>query len=245
MGRHFRPQRVYQTASSFLATNLIPGKAGEAAPAWLKAVESIPPAELLTRPYPIQHTAPNPRAKKPHNIFRPTRITYPEDELRRDFYRDHPWELARPKMVLELDGKDARYRDWSKGLRQPGMPLSGESVVQRQLWLMENTPGMSKQMAYDIARREFYKLRQQEEMERRIAQEEARMVGAYFGKSQIQIGMELEDQTFEAWKAWAGQEIARIEAQRSAAYTSIGDMPDEVVAEDGEEAEAVGAGAMP
>lgn len=30
-------------------------------------------------------------------------------------------------MIIEMDGKDALRYDWSKGLRQPGMPLCGES----------------------------------------------------------------------------------------------------------------------
>jgi len=197
-------------------------------------VRSIPPAEVLTRPYPIQHTEPNDRGRaiqRPRNLFRPTRIVHPEDELRRDFYREHPWELARPKLVLELDGQDARYRDWSKGLRQPGMPLSGENVVQRQLWLMENR-GLSKARAYDITRKEFYKLRQQEQIERRIAVEEARMYGAYFGKTNLQVGMELEDAAYENWKKWAAEEIAKLESERSAAYSNVVDAAEDKTLDD-------------
>jgi small subunit ribosomal protein S23 len=129
-GRQFRAARVYDTAKALL-TPLVhkDGVTERTAPPWLQAVTHIPPAEVLTRPYPLQHTEPRDRlagGRVPRNLFRPTRIVHPEDELRRDFYRDHPWELARPKLVLELDGQDARYRDWSKGLRQPGMALSGE-----------------------------------------------------------------------------------------------------------------------
>lgn len=125
MGRHFRPARVYQTAKKSLASRILKDEV-RTPPAWLQTVETIPPTEVLTRPYAIQHTAPNPRAKKPRKLFRPTRIVYPEDQLRKDFYRDHPWELARPRIILEMDGMDGRYRDWSKGLRQLGMPLCGE-----------------------------------------------------------------------------------------------------------------------
>lgn len=127
-GRQFLAARVLETAEAQLSSSIVPGKPN-VAPPWVRALRYIPPAEVLTRPYPIQHTEPRDRgraAQRPRNMFRPTRIVHPEDELRRDFYRDHPWELARPKLVLELDGKDARYRDWSKGLRQPGMALSGE-----------------------------------------------------------------------------------------------------------------------
>jgi small subunit ribosomal protein S23 len=82
---------------------------------------------------------------------------------------------------------------------------------------------LKRDEAYDVARREFYALRQQEDVERRIAAEEARMVGGFFGKSAMRIGMELEGKEFERWKAWAAQEIGRIQAERSQAYTSFGD----------------------
>lgn len=95
------------------------------------------------------------------------------------------------------------------------------SVVQRQLWLMENE-GKTKEQAYDESRREFYLLRQEEDMGRRIAQEEARMVGGYFGKSRLQIGMQLEDAVYEKWKLWAQQESQKIEAEHSAMYVSFG-----------------------
>ena len=122
-GRVFRAARVAQRTHQLLQNPLAEHTAR---PHWLSAVETIPPAELLTRPYPVQHTEPDSRARRPRNLYRPTRIVYPEDELRKTFYRDHPWELARPRLLLELDGKDARYRNWGNGLRQPGMALSGE-----------------------------------------------------------------------------------------------------------------------
>lgn len=47
-------------------------------------------------------------------------------------------------------------------------------------------------------------------------------VGAYFGKSVLEIGAELEDKTYESWKAWATKDVERIERQRDAAYTGVG-----------------------
>ncbi|KLU89485.1 37S ribosomal protein S25 [Magnaporthiopsis poae ATCC 64411] len=228
-------------------------------PNWLKAIESIPPSELMTRPVPVQHSevktkSRSSKAKKPKNIFKPQKIVYPEDRLRQEFYRDHPWELARPRVILEVDGKDSWYCDWSKGVAQPGIALSGECVIQRQLWLMHNShiceepvnpfdpekgkmwvkrKPLSKNEAYDKARREFYALRQEEEIERRIAREEAMMMGAYFGKSRLQVGSELEDHEFERWKAWAAKRHTEREAARAAAYTSYGSTAtDDVEVED-------------
>lgn len=75
------------------------------------------------------------------------------------------------------------------------------------MWLME-VAGLSKEEAYDKARKEFYALRHEEEIERRITREEAQWVGAKFGKNLVQIGMELEDKSYEHWKAWATAEMS-------------------------------------
>ena len=85
-----------------------------------------------------------------------------------------------------------------------------------------NHSGLNKNEAYDIARKEFYALRHEEEIERRVAREEALWVGASFGKSALEIGMELEDKTYEEWKEWAMSEIQAIDRQRDSSYTGIG-----------------------
>ena len=58
-------------------------------------------------------------------MFQPMKIEYPEDKLREEFFGDHPWELARPRIVLEDDGKDYQNQDWSR-IEQPGKQLDGE-----------------------------------------------------------------------------------------------------------------------
>jgi small subunit ribosomal protein S23 len=58
-------------------------------------------------------------------MFKPQPIEYEEDQLRREFYSDHPWELARPRIVLENDGRDGQKCDWSR-IQQLGRPLNGE-----------------------------------------------------------------------------------------------------------------------
>lgn len=76
---------------------------------------------------PVQHRErkPNAKARKPSKLFKPQYLEYEEDQLRKEFYRDHPWELARPRIVLEIDGKDGQGLDWSR-LRQKGKAISGE-----------------------------------------------------------------------------------------------------------------------
>ncbi|EER26154.1 mitochondrial ribosomal small subunit component [Coccidioides posadasii str. Silveira] len=208
-------------------------------PCWVDIVSEIPPATVLVRNLPQQHALVQQRVKtlpgksrpqtvieereirriktkKASRMFQPMQIRYEEDELRKQFFQDHPWELARPRVVLETNGNDHARYDWSR-LQQRGKRLDGESVVQRQLYLLNNVPDITKGEAYDIARREFYQLRLQEDIERRVAQEEARATGAYFGPDMMQVGMELENQEYDRWKIWAEKEAEQA-SQRLAAF---------------------------
>ncbi|KAJ6108104.1 37S ribosomal protein S25 [Penicillium sp. IBT 18751x] len=231
--------RVRQTAINQFAS----GKISQL-PQWVQVVGEIPPSETLIRTPAPQHelvrqrlkTLPGSskpqvvfevqektrKAKKASRLFKPVPLKYEEDQLRQEFFRDHPWELARPRVILESTGKDFENYDWSR-LQQPGKRLDGESVVQRQLWLLNNVPDITKTAAYDIARREFYKLRLKEDIERRVAAEEAEATGAQFGPSYLEIGMELENQQYEKWKAWAKTE-AQVFDQRNAALSGAPDL---------------------
>lgn len=134
--------RVRQTALRQVASDKI-----DSMPRWIDVVGEIPPAQVVVRQQPIQHeyvrqrvrlvknkpevyherinqkrTNPN---KKPSKMFQPAEIKYEEDQLRKEFFRDHPWELARPRIVLETTGKDFEKYNWNQ-LQQPGKKLSGE-----------------------------------------------------------------------------------------------------------------------
>lgn len=65
----------------------------------------------------------------------------------------------------------------------------------------------TKAGAYDKARKEFYDVRHTQDIERRVAREEALWTGAEFGPSPLDIGMQLEDQKYEEWREWAAKEI--------------------------------------
>lgn len=125
MGRQIRPARVLQSVSEELTTKII-GKKNVPTPPWFEIMKSVPPSETLVRTLAPQLGIQNRKARKPKNLFRPQQIRYLEDNLRDVFYKDHPWELARPRVIMEVDGKDYQKCDWSKGLRQPGIPLTGE-----------------------------------------------------------------------------------------------------------------------
>ncbi|KAF2441543.1 37S ribosomal protein Rsm25 [Karstenula rhodostoma CBS 690.94] len=228
MGRYdFRPMRVRQTAKA-----LFDARRNDSLPQWYNIIGDIPPSETLARP--LQRAPTTKKARKPSRMFQPLPIAYPEDKLRSEFFGDHPWELARPRIIVEDSGNDAKHYDWSN-IVQPGKQLDGESVVQRQMWLMKHR-AMSKPMAYDVARREFYFHRHREDIRRRVAQEEALYVGAYFGKGPMEIGMELEDRTWEGWKRWAREQLDDEEAARAQLFSAAPST--ESTALEGEEFEA-------
>jgi small subunit ribosomal protein S23 len=147
MGKHnFTALRVRQIALRQKANGKI-----SKLPQWADVVADIPPAQALVRNQPIQHQLikqrmkipaglsqphivleieekPKLRPKKPSRLFQPTEIQYEEDQLRKEFFRDHPWELARPRIVLERTGKDHERYDWRQ-LQQSGKRLDGERCV--------------------------------------------------------------------------------------------------------------------
>ena len=123
MGRYdFRPLQVHRTASQLFAAERI-----KSTPPWHEVIGTIPPAQALVRSQPLQHHEQKRKGKvrKASKLFQPQSIRYEEDNLRREFFGDHPWELARPRTVLEIDGKDAQKYDWSKA-SEPGRPVTGE-----------------------------------------------------------------------------------------------------------------------
>ena len=253
MGRYdFRPLRVHQTATQLLQNERISN-----VPPWYDVIGAIPPSQPLirTQPFPHERTNKQPRTKKASRLFKPQKITYEEDKLRRDFYGDHPWELARPRMIIEDDGKDSYKTNW-KDIRQPEKALSGEryvlfvltkeatesrSVIQRQMWLQRNIPNITKARAYDQARKEFYKLRLVEDTERRVAREEALHVGARFGPSAMEIGMQLENEEYERWKVWAEKQVELQQQRQAALYsgTDSRDSPAEELAAPEESLESI------
>ncbi|KAK9460368.1 mitochondrial 37S ribosomal protein mS23 [Lipomyces oligophaga] len=164
-------------------------------PAWFKPILESPPvldirpsitSEELQR---IQQTT-RKKELKAKDLFKPKKIVYPEDAVRKAFFEHHPWELARPKLLIEEDALEFTRDDWSK-LEQDRRPLEGESVVQRTMWLVANE-SLSQQDAYNQACKEFYKLRAKQEIEQQTTEEEARMFGAVFYPSEFETGLHKE-----------------------------------------------------
>ncbi|KAJ2078092.1 mitochondrial ribosomal small subunit component [Coemansia sp. RSA 988] len=105
---------------------------------------------------------------------RPPKIVFPEDSLRREFYKNHPFEKYRPRILMELTGET--NQDW-KQLTDGTGQVTGENVIRYQHYLMQDK-GMTKEAAYAQATQEFYAFRAREDSERKTAQQEARFYGA-------------------------------------------------------------------
>ncbi|KAI9716032.1 MAG: mitochondrial ribosomal small subunit component [Chrysothrix sp. TS-e1954] len=258
--KNLRPSRVL--AASRAQTSAMQGSLKRPLPSWYGAMTLSPPSQNLVREMPVQHRETNAssalvgatqaetfkrpkRFRKPSRQFQPQQMSYEEDKLRTEFFGDHPWELARPRMILEdgLGGEkanDGKGWDWSQA-HQHGRPVNGESVIQRQHWLMTHASrdaadaqgkkvidpstgqaqriAMDSSEAYDTARLEHYAVRHHDAVESRVAAEEALATGANFGPTALDVGMELENRTYERWKGWAKGQVTIIEQARSAAYT--------------------------
>ncbi|KAM0715684.1 hypothetical protein Q7P37_009183 [Cladosporium fusiforme] len=112
MGRlDLSAQRVHK-----YATQLLESKTLSTPPPWYDTIGSIPPAARLVRPV-LQR--PQKAGKKSSKLFSPVKVTYEEDRLRWEYFNDHPWELAKPRVILEDDGKDYQRWDWSHALCRP------------------------------------------------------------------------------------------------------------------------------
>ncbi|CAI4064558.1 mitochondrial 37S ribosomal protein mS23 SKDI_09G0770 [Saccharomyces kudriavzevii IFO 1802] len=227
---------VLQRTSAYLKSGLL-----KETPAWYNVVASIPPSTKFTREPRFnnpsngdtigelddvtqrQHanknglykTRPNTNDKRVSvkKLYKPPKLTYVEDRLRALFYKQHPWELSRPKILVENEIGDEDY-DWGRML-QLGKPLDGESVVQRTMHLLKTKQYEDMVEAYDSARYEFYALRMQEETQQQVALEEAEMFGSIFGVSAIEHGIQKEQEVLDVWEKKVIEETELMAAKSS------------------------------
>lgn len=207
--------QVLERTSSYLKSGLLRNK-----PAWFDVVANHPPATDLTRiPKTIKNSSYNDPilkvldgktrltdkqlANKNNSIHRVPKLKFVEDELRDLFYKKHPWEFSRPKVLIESDGNDNTKCNWSHMI-QLNKPLDGESVVQRTMWLLNNT-GKDLFESYDQARFEFYKLRMEEEMQSAVSKEESQMFGGIYSETNLELGIEQEQVYIDDWAHLASE----------------------------------------
>lgn len=212
-------------------------------PAWYHVVGSHPPSKgfirqpKLSNPSKEQSIEPAQRERKTvarkkiiydtrtkaikRDVYNIPRLSYMEDQLRSLFYEQHPWELSRPKILLENTGDDAKHQDWSQ-IQQINKQLDGESVVQRTIYLLNNSEDLSLQDAYEKAKLEFYRLRIEQEIEEQVSKEENEMFGAGYKESPMEFGAAVEQKFIDKWKIDATEATKVIEASRVSPQSAWG-----------------------
>lgn len=105
----------------------------------------------------------------------------------------------------------------------PPAPQGGKqttSVESQAESLVEGEPkpqkGLSENAAYDKARREFYALRQREEIATRVQREESQIAGGYFAPTYLELGEKMEDKAYKQWVKWAVKNVEQIKLERDA-----------------------------
>ncbi|CDO94562.1 unnamed protein product [Kluyveromyces dobzhanskii CBS 2104] len=226
---------VLERTSAYLKSGIL-----KKTPAWYNVIAKVPPTKKFARAPQLINpkngksrtvlpdysnwkansaglykTRPNHLEKKDSasKLYQPSKLVYIEDKLRKLFFQQHPWELSRPKILVENTLETQEY-DWSH-IQQLGKPLDGESVVQRTLHLLKS--GDKKELidAYDQARFEFYRLRIEQEVQDQIAQEEAEMFGSVFNISSVEYGIAKEQKVIDTWKRKAIQQAELMAARSS------------------------------
>ncbi|KAF4605014.1 mitochondrial ribosomal small subunit component [Pleurotus pulmonarius] len=177
-------------------------------PVWYKAVLDYPPLPLPPKAPPERSDYDlAPRKQSSSSKMRPVApkplpIHYLEDDIRRQFYRDHPFEAFRPKSLVEGETIQTphpmRGEQWTR-LRQRGRNPSPEDAIEFviNLYRFHNVP-LSEAYSRSVA--QFRALQSGRHVAATYASLEADHLGAIFGPSEIEHGFMKEKRSLETWE---------------------------------------------
>ncbi|WVQ96712.1 hypothetical protein IAU59_003819 [Kwoniella sp. CBS 9459] len=127
----------------------------------------------------------------------PARISYAEDRIRRQFFKDFPFEALRPISLVEGQEIDQSHKvngeQWTK-LEQRGLYPSVEDCIEFVL-NVQRTRSIPLSDAYAIATAEFVELRGRHELATLAAEVEARHYGAEFKSDAFERQFNLEEKS--------------------------------------------------
>ncbi|KGB74866.2 hypothetical protein CNBG_0704 [Cryptococcus deuterogattii R265] len=130
---------------------------------------------------------------------RPLEIAYEEDRVRRQFFKDFPFEALRPVSMVEGREIDVRGKvlgeEWVK-LEQRGSYPTVEDCIEFVINL-KNTRDVSISEAYALATEEFVSLRGRHQLATLAAEIEARHYGAEFKPDVFERAFNLEERALE------------------------------------------------
>ncbi|OCF33464.1 hypothetical protein I317_04148 [Kwoniella heveanensis CBS 569] len=151
-------------------------------------VAYIPPGELEKRDRLRKY-----RSRK----SAPARISYAEDRIRRQFFKDFPFEALRPTSLVEGQEIDQSVKisgeQWTR-LEQRGLYPSVEDTIEFVL-NVQRTQSLPLSQAYAIATAEFIELRGRHELATLAAEVEARHYGAQFKADAFERQFNLEEKS--------------------------------------------------
>lgn len=193
-------------------------------PVWYHAVLDYPPISLPAKQPPTRSDADQkPNSKSKRYSVRPLPVHYLEDDVRRQFFRDQPFEAFRPTSLVENDVIEApnpisgeswtRLRQWGRNptpeeyaflysiphsVAHHGAHASFYSAVKFAVNLHQHHE-MSLSDAYAAAVAQFHALRSEHHIASTIAGMEAEYLGSSFGPSELELQHEKEKQYLAAW----------------------------------------------
>ena len=188
-------------------------------PLWYQAVLQYPPLPLPSRAPPIQALDTENPSRKPSLRFpkmQPLTISYLEDRLRIQFFRDHPFEAFRPVSIVEAQLVEpehpVRGKDWSRLSQRTRNPTAEEWATLSARLCVSLTPvpsavlfaanlhrhhKVSLTVAYTRAVAEFRTLRAEHDIANTFARMEAESYGTVFS-SAVDRTFEKEDKVYKS-----------------------------------------------
>ncbi|KAJ7651700.1 mitochondrial ribosomal protein S25-domain-containing protein [Mycena polygramma] len=208
MGRRIASQVHHQVA------RLMRGRVIETEPKWYQAVLNFPPLPLPAKApplrtafdrkmQPVSESGRQPKLRRPKN--RPMPIHYIEDDIRRQFYADHPFEAFRPVTLVEkgdIQQHEVNGEEWTR-LRHRGRNPTAEDAIQFALNLHLNLPPNDRlplSQAYARAIAQFRSLRSEHHIATTFAVLEAEALGGVFGHGEIEHAFEKEKRALATWE---------------------------------------------
>ncbi|KAI5477063.1 mitochondrial ribosomal protein subunit Rsm25 [Pseudohyphozyma bogoriensis] len=188
--RSLAPRPTSDLPASYLAEKT-PYSIAKAA---LDAGEVLTAEQKMHLDNPVKYSRPTKSSKMP------LPIVFKEDEIREQFFRDHPFEAYRPIHLAEgeqvVEDKGPTGEEWTELVQRSKVPTA-EDAIAFTLHL-HTTFALPLPAAYQTALSQFRTLRAEHETATRSAVLEAQAHGAIFF-TEIQHGLDLEEKALDQW----------------------------------------------
>ncbi|KAJ7040365.1 mitochondrial ribosomal protein S25-domain-containing protein [Mycena alexandri] len=216
MGRRIASQ-VHHQVSRLMRGNFI-----QKEPKWYQPVLNFPPLPLPAKAPPVrtsydQRMKPQfgrqAKLRRPKN--RPMPIHYIEDDIRRQFYADHPFEAFRPATLIEkgdIQLHEVNGASWTR-LRQRGRNPQPEDAIQFAVNLHQ-IHDIPLSQAYAQAIAQFRSLRSEHHISTTFAVMEAEDLGAVFVHGEIEHAFEKEKRALSTWEKLADVDEGSLAARK-------------------------------